>query len=478
MPGLTDDSSRGQIETAPQPFLPGRWRWFAHALLPALLVLTWGWLIWRAVIPALRENTWPYSAYWIGPRLALDGRANLIYAEGSAYQQEIDRLGVSGDIFHGNMPTTLLPFLPLALLPITDAFRVWTVVSLGCFAVGWLALLRTVRLPVGMGLLLTAAVPLFEPFSQNIRGQVYLTLFALVTMSAVFSVAAPASTAAEADRSRGRQIVGGLMLGVAALLKLYYGLVLALPAIVKRRWTFLLSASVVVGTAFLVTAWAWGTGIWAHAIYLSLTWTGRPETVHTAYQTTHSLIGRLFRYDAQWNPAPVADLPWLVAPLWWLVAGSTVGVTVLTLWRSSRRGAAPGVSTAARQLLAPAVMVPLASALAPIAEGYHYALCLFPSVVVMAVLYEAWRQQPWVDGRQGRGLPQQLLAASAGLVLALVLLGVPWQYNVARVDGWASLMHYPRLYGALVLWLLTVVLLVRPNIIEKVQTGVTSGAAP
>jgi hypothetical protein len=447
-------------------------------LLLALLVLTWGWLVWRAVIPALQEKTWPYSAYWIGARLALEGRSGLIYEEGPAYQQEIDRLGVTGDIFHGNMPTTLLPFLPLALLPITHAFQVWTLLSLSCFAVGWLALLRAVRLPPAMGLLLTAAVPLFEPFSQNIRGQVYLALFALVTLSAIFSVV-PASTAGgEADRARGRQVVGGVLLGVAALLKLYYGLVLALPAIVKRRWTFLASAGLAVGTAVLVTTWAWGTSLWARAIYLSFTWTERPETVLTAYQTTHSLIGRLFRYDAQWSPAPVADLPWLVAPLWWLVTVSTLGVTALALWRSSRRGAAPGVSTAAQKLLAPAVTVPLASALAPIAEGYHYALCLFPSVVVMSVLYEAWRQQEWADGRRGRGLPWQLFAPSAGLVLALVLLGAPWQYNVARVDGWAGLWHYPRLYGALVLWLLIVRLLARPNILEKARTRVTSGAAP
>jgi hypothetical protein len=70
---------------------------------------------------------------------------------------------------------------------------------------------------------------------------------------------------------------------------------------------------------------------------------------------------------------------------------------------------------------------------------------------------------------------------TAGLVAAVFLLGAPWQYNVARVDGWANLVHYPRLYGALVLWLLMVALLFRPTIIEgvhEVRTGVTSTSAP
>lgn len=474
MPGTTADESLERTGHISQPSLPRRWRWFAHALLLVSVCTTWGWLIWRVVIPALQENTWPYSAYWIVPRLALEGRADLVYTDSSVYMQEIARLNVSGDMLEVNMPTTLLPFLPLALLPISDAFRAWTVMSLACFALGWLALLRTVRLPVGLALLLTAAVPLFEPFSHNIRGQVYLALFSLTTLSAILSV----NTAASPNR---RQVVGGVLLGLAAVLKLYYGLVLALPVIVKRRWRFLASTGLVTGAAVFVTVWAWGTGVWERAIYLSLTWRERPETIHTAYQTTNSLIGRLFRFDELWNPAPVANLPWLVEALWWLVTLATVGVTVLALWRSSRQQTVSPLSTSAWHLLAFAVMVPLASALAPIAESYHYVLCLFPIVVVVGILYESWAAKLRMDKRQEHVFPLNLLLVSAGFVLAVVLLGMPWKYNVLRVDGWSNLLHYPRLYGALILWLLMVILLIRPTVIGSVakgKTGVTSQAVP
>lgn len=483
MPGSTDDTSSNETGHTSQPFISRRRHWLAHALLLGLVFITWGWLSWRVVIPALQENTWPYSAYWIAPRLALEGRAHLVYTESSVYLREIARLNVTGDMLEVNMPTTLLPFLPLALLPIADAFRVWTVFSLACFGVGWLALLRAVRLPASVSLLLTAAVPFFEPFSMNIRGQVYLALFSLVTLSAVYSVAAPTPTTGEAGRPRAWQIVGGVLLGVSAVLKLYYGLALALPALLKRRWTFLAWAALVFVACGLTTTWAWGAGIWERALHLSLTWRERPETAHTAYQTAHSLLARLFRYEEQWNPAPVANLPWLAESLWWLTALSTMSGTVLALWKAGKRRAAPGTASFARLLLATAVVVPLASALAPIGEGYHYALCLFPIVVVATILYEAWRQA-WADDLVGSVLPRDLLAVSSGFALAVALLGAPWQYNVARVDGWASLLHYPRLYGALVLWLLMVVLLVRPGVVRHAkgtggaQAAITSESAP
>ncbi|HKP52897.1 MAG TPA: glycosyltransferase 87 family protein [Chloroflexia bacterium] len=453
-------------------FSPKWLRWCAHALLLALLLVVWRNFTSRDVVPAMGGHTWPYSAYWITPRLALDGHASVIYAGSSVYGPHIDQLNVSADLLEVNLPTTWLPFLALALLPIDEAFHIWTVISLACFIVGWLVLLWAVRLPLGVGLLLTTLVPFFEPVAENIDGQTYLAIFALVSISAVVGFTANAdATSRLRNESRRRQVVGGVLLGVAGLFKLYYALVLALPALIKRRYLFLASAAITTTAAIVTTLWAWGLDPWARAIPLSLSWKDRPETVHTAYQTTNSLIGGLFRYEEEWSPVPVIHLPWLAESLWWLVTLTTVAITLLAIWRFGRRDEDGGrTTTPAWYLLGPSSIVPLASALAPIAESYHYALCLFPAVVVVAVLYEAWRHRlaPATRG-EGNSPWASLLVLSAALVLALVLLGAQWNFNVARADGWERLLHYPRLYGGLLLWLVSVLLLMRPAIITGLR---------
>jgi hypothetical protein len=451
-----------QTNPAPRSSLSSWLRWSADALLLVLLLVIWRQFIATAVVPAMRANSWPYSAYWIGPRLALEGHADLIYASPSVYGPEIARLNVTSDLLEVNLPTTYMAFLPLALLPIATAFHTWTVLSLTCFAVGWLTLLRAVRLPPSVALLLTAVVPLFQPFVENLLGQAYLVIFALVSLSFILGMNVfPRLSATQGESGAWRQILGGALLGVAGLFKLYYGLILALPAIVKRRYLFLVSGGLVVGLSVLVTAWAWGIGPWTRAIALSITWRDRPETVHTAFQTTNSLLGRLFRYDAQWNPGPVADLPWLAVALWWLVTILIVGVTLFALLRFRKHDAPAAMRTPAWRLLEPAANVPVASAIAPVSEGYHYALCIFPAVVIVAVLYEAWGR--WLPASR---LPRGTLAMSAGLLLAVALLGADWRYNVARADGWVILTHYPRLYGGMLLWLLTIVLMTRPDVVQ------------
>src|SRR5262249_53421023 len=81
-----------------------------------------------------------------------------------------------------------------------------------------------------------------------------------------------------------------------------------------------------------------------------------------------------------------------------------------------------------------ALIVPVA----PIGEGYHYVL-LFPAVVI------AW----WwfVRARPGREI-------GIALAVCTVLLCVPGRFywSDRLRDGWAALLAYPRVYGAVGLW--------------------------
>lgn len=47
--------------------------------------------------------------------------------------------------------------------------------------------------------------------------------------------------------------------------------------------------------------------------------------------------------------------------------------------------------------------------------------------------------------------------------MAVLLLGVPWEFDVPVVAGWEALLHYPRVFGASLLWALGMSLLWRSD---------------
>jgi hypothetical protein len=145
------------------------------------------------------------------------------------------------------------------------------------------------------------------------------------------------------------------------------------------------------------------------------------------------LFGHLLRYEPAWNPAPVADLPLLEDALFYLSAGALLVISAAAIARCS----------AATPVLSLALLVPVAVLVSPIAEDYHYVLMLLPMVAAAALLIRAPRP----------GWMAWLL-----FIGALVLLVPPWPFEQHPVEGWAALLYYPRVYGALLLWAALLVL--------------------
>ena len=155
-------------------------------LLLLIAVLTWSDFGVRVLLPAVQAPHWPNPAYWVAARLAVEGNADLIYADRDVFFQQAARLGTVPDIFEANMPTTILVFLPLAAFSETTARTIWDVAMLLCYILACALLFRALAPTRTIEIGLWALAPVFHPWRENIsRGQAYPLLFLLLVVGAM-----------------------------------------------------------------------------------------------------------------------------------------------------------------------------------------------------------------------------------------------------------------------------------------------------
>ena len=352
------------------------------------------------------------------------------------------------------MPTTILVFLPLAVFSDSTARTIWDLLMLLCYILACALLFRALAPTRTIEIGLWALAPLYHPWRENIsRGQVYPLLLVLLVVGSLLSV----RQGLEPARNSRTVLVAGLAFGLIAILKFYYAAILPLPILFWRRGRTLTAAALVFAGAALVTLALWGSELWVRAIGFAVTWRDRPESGVTAYQTLNGWLTHLLRYDATYNPGPVADLPAVIGWLWWTGTAALIALTCLALYLHHRTSWVLAVAPVER-LLPMALLVPLGPVLAPVAEDYHFVLVLFSLVVVGRLLWDMYAKAK----SNYDALGQAVALTFAGLfLLSALLLGAAWRFNVPDVEGWKSLLYYPRLYGALLLWGLATALLVR-----------------
>ena len=405
--------------------IAGRLRRFVPLVILLIGLITWADLFIRVIGPALRDQHFASSAYWVVPRLALEGRSHLLFSQ-QEFAEAAEAMGTHPDLgLIPNTPATVLPLLPFGLLPEAPAYFLWTVLSVACLLAAIALLSVELRPPMATALVVLAGLPLFHPLRANIAtGQVY----AFVLLAVVGAAVLGARRHADADKG------AGIALGVVAVLKINYGLLLAVAPFLRRRRRMVAAAGIVFAVAAVLSMFIVDPGLWAEWLTSVVAWRSRPETTVSAYQTLHSLFGHLLRHEPTWNPSPVLNAPVLADALW-IAAGATLGLTSMA---AIMRTAGPSDSHI-RALLPLAMLVPVAIIVSPIAEDHHYLLTLFPLLVGGAILAGEIQRRwaPWI-----------------AFTAALLLLGPAWPFNRQPVEGWWALLFYPRVYGALALWVL------------------------
>lgn len=373
----------------------------------------------QVIVPAENSLTQGFAAYYTASRLLLSGQFDARVYDNAWFEAQARAAmnGEASDIFNVNPPSTAWMMVGLATLSPHTARIAWTLGNL-VLLMAALALLGGELGLGGAGLGLLALIALgFMPIGENFRlGQAYILLLFLYALA-----------------------LRGFLCGEDGLLGLSLALLLALKSagaplllllLVWRRWRALGIA--LAGIALIVVGglpWI-GPDTW-RAYLLALPEIGRgPWVTSIFYQTTNSLWQHLFRYDLQWNPGAVADLPALATVLTLLSAGVALAVTL----RSTRQDKPLDLVFAA--------FVTLSVLLAPIGEQHHHTVLLLPLAVILARAKQVSPSRPQ---------PAQV-AAWALAAGALILLAKTIDLRHAETAGWGALLAYPRVYGTWLLW--------------------------
>jgi len=196
-------------------------------------------------------------------------------------------------------PATMLPIIPIAGLPPLTAKRIWLVANLILLlaVIGILARMTGVRWEYLTILLLCGYRSLMTNF---IYGQYYIFLLFLLTLTVDTFV-------------RRRDSLSGFLSGATFGMKLYSGPLLIYFA-AKRAWASVLG--MVAGTAcvgaiaLLLFGWSGIAFYLTHVLPRTLEGNS-VDPYNLSTTTPNMLLHRLFLREAQLNPHPVFEAPWL-----------------------------------------------------------------------------------------------------------------------------------------------------------------------
>ena len=251
-----------------------------------------------------------FSCFWAAGSMALKGHAATAYDWGQLRQmlvqmQPADHAPYSYDqmpvpFFYP--PVFFLVLAPLALLPFTAAFWIWSAAKLFC----WLLVVYSIRPRSGALLLALAAPPVVYDF---LSGQSSLLAAALLGGALLLL-----------DR---RPIISGLLIALL-IFKPQYGVLLPFVLIATGRWSVVITASLMASALLLLSGTIFG---WD-------TFTGFREAATFATTQFH-LAGALPWYKLQsiYGLFRLAGFGYGLAMSLQILVASTCAVWVLIMWR-------------------------------------------------------------------------------------------------------------------------------------------------
>ena len=394
-----------------------------------LSVLAWV-FIWRGFLPGWRSLNSDFPNYYLTARLYREGYSLSRVYDWFWFQRQKDHAGIEKRVV-SFIPLTLFSSLlvyPLSSLPPLKAKRCWLLVNLLLLFLSGLLLFRMTKL----GAISTAILALLaiEPLRRHfLYGQFHiLALFLLVVALWLYL--------------RGWPACCGVTLALAAAIKVY-PVLFVFYFLRKKQWRAVLG--LVVGAVALGGVSLYLFGIEANRIYLQqilprITKGENIDPYNIDWNSLTALLHRLFIFEPELNPHPLAHIPAAYAVLQPL-AQALLFVPFLWILTPSR-------VEDAKEKLEYGSYAALLLLLSTNPASYQY--CALILTAILAVNY----------------LVEKNMLSKAGIFIALYALACfPLQSLLLHLSRGhlQAIFAFPRLYFTIALFILLLVILSRSS---------------
>jgi hypothetical protein len=310
-----------------------------------------------------------FPNHWVAAKLALHHQPLREFYDWEWFQRQIQVSGIDRQLggYIPYPPLAMLPFLPLAELPPQQAKQLWLVEEVVFLGLSIWLLSRLTKLSILETMVLALAA--YTSLAQNfVLGHVYIFLLFLLSAAVFFLL-------------RGRDFLGGVLLGLIFSLKLYAA-PFAFFFLLRRQWRAFwgMIVSIVLLTLLAIT-WF---GFDAVAFYATSVMTrGLDGSIVDPYNpglgSMAVLLRKLFVPEVELNPHPLLNAP---AAFFFLQAFYSLGLLAAALLALPKRSQPDDVAVA--------WFILVLFALSPVTAYSHFVLLLVPVVVLASRASPAW----------------------------------------------------------------------------------------
>lgn len=355
-----------------------------------------------------------FASYYTASRLLIEGENPTEYYNDEYFSSKVENY-VPGiyEIYLVNLPTTTFLVLPFSVFDHETARSLWLTINILLLSLTIGFLIRGNKYYNGWLPFVLILFFSFQPLYANVvAAQAYILIFCGLTVIFV-------------GYMKGDRKLPGIVTGLIVILK-SAGTYLLLLFIIRKNWKNLLWSVITIIFLFLVTIPFLGFDSWIAYSNKLMNYSSSPTLSVTAYQTIHSFFAHLFIFDAKWNPEPIINLE-IVGILLTIVSSLIIlALTIFSIIKHKKPDLAFGLFVIAGLILNPASI------------DYHYMLILVPVLILI----------DWL-----RRNPSKYLWILFGVSFVLIALKIPY-VSPKVTGGYLALFAYPKLYGAVGLWLL------------------------